>query len=153
MALRRALDNDNQALRRLVGLINCTFKWNIFAFESQILVLPNGYLKKTCIKADLDIGATEFSFDPLLGMIRYWRPHCIILSWSVLHRDCRNKSIWLDVFFKGKGLFRPIFLALSDRSDSAPFWGTMNRQSCSQTNFWSTSWHTLKNVIVYKSSF
>jgi len=26
MALRRALDNDNQALRRLVGLINCTFK-------------------------------------------------------------------------------------------------------------------------------
>ena len=31
-----------------------------------------------CIKADLDIGGTEFNFDPLLGMIRYWRHHCSI---------------------------------------------------------------------------
>ena len=25
---------------------------------------------------DLDIGGTEFNFDSLLGMIRYWRRHC-----------------------------------------------------------------------------
>jgi len=45
MVLSRALDNDNQAFRRHVELINRTFKSNIFAVESQILVLPNGYFK------------------------------------------------------------------------------------------------------------
>jgi len=55
------------------------WKWqNSFAFKSQILVLPNGYFKQICIKADIDIGGTELKFDPLLGMIRYWRRHCTI---------------------------------------------------------------------------
>jgi len=32
MALHRALDNDNQAFRRLGGLINRTFELNMFCF-------------------------------------------------------------------------------------------------------------------------
>ena len=43
MVLHRALNNDNQAF--LGGLINRTFKKNIFAFESQILILLNGYFR------------------------------------------------------------------------------------------------------------
>jgi len=43
MVISRALGDDNQVFRRPGGLINRTFKWNIFAFESQILFWTNMY--------------------------------------------------------------------------------------------------------------
>jgi len=42
-----------------------------FCLGCQIRVLPNGYFKLICIKADLDIGGTEFNVDPLLATSLY----------------------------------------------------------------------------------
>ena len=84
---------------RLGELINRTFKLTIFAFESQILVLPNGYLKKMCIKADLDIGCTEFKF-----LIRYRPSHCYCSSGTDTYL-CRPLISYYTTFILAGKLF------------------------------------------------
>ena len=66
----------------------------MFAFESQIYVLPNGFYKQICIKTDLNtcIGWTGFKIDLLLEAVCYNRCQCMSFTF------CRSLNVTTMIY-------------------------------------------------------